>query len=163
MRRYHGPEGTPVLATLGSGDGALLLLKFAVDLSHLPPEPRIVAAFVLLERSTAVDAQPGAILLRGSRVAEPWDSRSVSWGLQPHVDPSTGPRTRVLPSSGTLVRVEVSELVRQWLKRSRDEFGVAVEADGPSGAGMTFALVPGPPEAENEVALQGPRLELYVK
>ena len=42
VRRHAGPEGTPALATLGSGDGALVLLRFSID---LPPEPHIVAAF----------------------------------------------------------------------------------------------------------------------
>jgi hypothetical protein len=157
------PRGTPALATLASGDGALLLLRFAIDLSKLPPEPRIVAAFVLLERSMAVDAQPEAITLRAARVAQSWDSRSVSWLRQPNIDPSTGPWTRVQPSSGSLVRVDVGDIVRRWLKRGRDEFGLAVEAEGPSGAGMTFALVAGPPEGAGALAAQGPRLELYVK
>lgn len=163
VRRHGGPEGTPALATLASGDGALLLLRFAIDLSHLPPEPHVVEAFVLLERSMAVDAQPGAITLRAARIAQSWDSRSVSWLHQPNLDPSSGPWTRVQPASGPIVRVDVGDIVRRWLKRGRGEFGLAVEAEGPSGAGMTFALVAGSPQGESAVAVQGPRLELYVK
>jgi hypothetical protein len=163
VRRHRDPEGTPALATLASGDGAFLLLRFAIDLSHLPPDPRIVAAFVLLERSMAVDAQPAAITLRAARIAQAWDSRSVSWLRQPKRGPSSEPFTRVQPASGSLVRVDVGDIVRLWLKRGRGEFGLAVEADGPSGAGMTFALAAGPPEGAGAVAVQGPRLELYVK
>lgn len=162
VHRHAGSEGTPALATLGSGDGALLLLRFSID---LPPEPHIVAAFVLLERATNVDSQPGAIALRAARVTQPWDSRWVSWALQPRLDELGEPLTRVEPAAGSLVRVEVRDLVRRWLRRGRDEFGIAVEADGPPRAGMTFALVPGPGSSTDDgaVAYQGPRLELYVK
>jgi|HubBroStandDraft_1064217.scaffolds.fasta_scaffold01747_9 hypothetical protein len=162
VRRHAGPEGTPALATLGSGDGALLLLRFSID---LPPEPHIVAAFVLLERATNVDDEPRAIDLRAARVTQAWDSRWVSWALQPRLDELGEPLTRVEPAAGSLVRVEVRKLVRRWLRRGRDEFGIAVEADAPRRAGMTFALAPGPGSSEGDgpAAYQGPRLELYVK
>lgn len=149
VRRASDAERTPSLATLGSGDGALLLLRFSID---LPPDPRIVDAFVLLERAADVDADPGEVILRAARVTQPWDSRSVSWALRPRVESVDGSRTGVRPGAKSLVRVGVLELARRWLRRGRDEFGIAVEADGQGSAGVTFAL-----------ADRGPRLELYVK
>ncbi len=162
VRRHAGPEGTPALVTLGTGDGALVLLRFSID---LPPEPHIVEAFVLLERATNVDAEPVPIALHAARVAEAWDGRWVSWALQPRLDESGGALTRVEPAGGRLVRIDVRDLVQRWRKRGRDEFGIAVESDAPHNAGMTFALAAGPASSDGEgpVAYQGPRLELYVK
>lgn len=162
VRRHAGPEGTPALVTLGSGDGALVLLRFSID---LPPESQIVEAFVLLERAMNVDAEPVPIALRTARVAEAWDGRWVSWAHQPRLDESGGPITRVEPAGGSFVRVDVRNLVQRWRKRGRDEFGIAVESDAPGRAGVTFALAAGPASSEGEgpVAYQGPRLELYVK
>jgi len=154
-------QGTPALATLG-GEGALLLLRFAVD---LPPDRQIVAAFILLERAMAVDGEPDALTLHAARVTEPWDSRSVTWALQPRLEESREVRTRVDPGSGALVRVEVRGIARGWLRRSPDEFGIAVESEGSHRSAMTFALVAGAtsPRDEGARAVQGPRLELYVK
>ena len=162
VRRHAGPEGTPALVTLGSGDGALLLLRFSLD---LPPEPQIVEAFVLLERAMNVDAEPVPIALHAARVVEAWDGRWVTWAHQPRLDELGGPITRVEPAGGSLVRVDVRDLVQRWRKRGRDEFGIAVESAAPRRAGVTFALAPGPASSEGEgsVAYQGPRLELYVK
>ena len=63
------------------------------------------------------------------------------------------------------VRVDVRDLARRWLRRGPDEFGVAIEAEGPGRAGVTVALVPtsGAAERDGRTAYAGPRLELYVK
>jgi len=162
VRRHGDGDGTPALATLGSGDGALLLLRFSID---LPPEPGIVEAFVLLERAADVDADPGDVILRAARVTQPWDSRSVSWALRPRVELVDGPPTAVRSGTQSLVRLGVLDLARRWLRRGRDEFGIAVQADGPGSAGVTFALAAGggSVQSDGDVAERGPRLELYVK
>jgi hypothetical protein len=162
VRRGSGAQGTPLLATLGAADGSLLLLRFSID---LPPEPRIVEAFVLLDRATIVDADPASVTLRAARITQPWDGRSVSFAEQPHVDEVRGPLTLVRASAGSQVRVGVRDLVKRWARRGRDEFGIAVEAEGPKAAGVTVALVPTSGAADRGGAMQysGPRLELYVK
>jgi hypothetical protein len=163
VRRHASFAGTPAFATLGSRDDGRLLLRFAIE---LPPESHVVEAFVILERATAVDAEPVPITLRAGRVTESWDGRSVDWAHPPHVEDLAEPLTRWAPGAGPLVRINVRDLVRRWLRRGRDEFGIAVSADGPSDAAVTFVLLPssGPADGESPMAASlGPRLELYVK
>jgi hypothetical protein len=124
-----------------------------------------VEAFVLLERAADIDADPGDVVLRAGRVTQPWDSRSVSWALRPRVEAVDGPPTGVRPGTKSLVRVGVLDLARRWLRRGRDEFGIAVQADGEGSAGVTFALAAGAglSQSDGDVPDHGPRLELYVK
>ena len=150
VSRRSGNAGTPAFATLGADDGAAVLLRFSIE---LPPEARILEAFILLDRATRVDAVPGVVTLRAGRITQAWDSRSVSFAQQPRVEETGGLPTRVPFGGGSQVRLDVSALVRRWLRRGRDEFGIEVEADGPGQPGMTLDLA----------ASSGPHLELYVK
>jgi hypothetical protein len=61
-------------------------------------------------------------------------------------------------SGPPLVRLDVRDLVQKWRRRSGDDFGVAVLAEGESATGMAFAVSP-----VGGRTLAGPRLELYVK
>jgi len=162
VRRGSGALGTPVLATLGASDGSLLLLRFSID---LPPEPRIVEAFILLDQAMTVDADPTPIALHASRITQPWDGRSVSFATRPHLEDFHGPATLVRPGAGAQVRVGVRDLVRRWHRRDRDELGVALLVEGSSPGGVAVALVPtsGPADPGGRAAYAGPRLELYVK
>jgi hypothetical protein len=128
---------------------AMVLLRFSAS---LPPEATVLEAYIVLERSTDIDADPTPIALRAERVVDPWDSRSISWARQPRVEEGGATVTRVSAAAGPLVRLEVRGLVQRWRRRTGDDFGVAVVADGESATGMAFAL-----------ERVGPRLELYVK
>lgn len=128
-----------VMATLGRGDGGVAFLRFSVPLA---PEATVLEAYVALERATDVDADPVPIVLHAERIAGPWDSRSLSWARQPRFEEVGAPITRVSPSSGALVRIDVREIVQRWRRRGRDELGVAVVADGRSATGLAFALAP---------------------
>jgi hypothetical protein len=157
IRRGDAPGRPPESATLGRRGGALLLLRFAID---LPPEANVIEAYLLLERAPDVDADPTPITLHVERVTEPWDGRSVSWARQPHLDEIGAPIASVrLPSGRRDMRLDVRSLVQRWARRSRDEFGIAVVAQGESATGVTLVMVPGPSASE----AAGPRLELYVK
>jgi len=157
IRRGREAGQRPVLATLGQRDGALMLLRFAVD---LPAEVSVVEAYLLLERPADMDVDPVPIALHVERVAEPWDGQSVSWAHQPHLDDVGAPIASVPSPSGRRdTRLDVRNLVQHWARRRRDEFGIAVVAKGESATGVTFVLAPGPGAFE----LAGPRLELYVK
>ena len=138
---------------------AAILLRFA---AQLPSETNVLEAYLLLERQGAAASDPWAVALRTARIANDWDGRSVSWALQPRLEDIGAPVTRVSPSSGPLVRLDVRALVQRWRARAGDDFGVAVVTEEASPGGMAFALVP---VASNDprTALLGPRLEVYVK
>jgi hypothetical protein len=61
---------TEGFATLGRGDGALVLLRFSVPLS---PETTLVEAYLVIDRATDIDADPTPVLLRTERVVGGWD------------------------------------------------------------------------------------------
>jgi hypothetical protein len=153
VSRTGGP-GAPTIAPLGKGDGALALLRFSVP---LPVEATVLEAYVVLERVSYVDRDPLPIALHVARVTAPWDERSLSWASQPRVEEIGSPVTRVLPAAGPTVRLDVRDLIARWRRRSRDELGVAIVAEGLSPTGMAFALAPSPRGDA------GPRLELYVR
>jgi len=146
-----------VTATLGSArdPGALVFVRFSAS---LPPEANVLEAYLLLERATDIDADPTSVSLRAGRVIDPWDGQAISWARQPRVEDVGAPVTRVSPSAGPLVRLDVHEIVQRWRRRAGDDFGMAVIAQGRSATGMAFALAPVAGSAR-----EGPRLELYVK
>ncbi len=149
-----GAAGTSTIATLGRGDGALALVRFSVP---LPPEVTVLEAYVLLERVDDVDSDPVPIALHAARVIAPWDEALLSWANQPRFEEIGSPVTSVLPAAGRQVRLDVRDVVARWRRRSRDELGLAIVADGRSPTGMAFALTPSAGSGA------GPRLELYVK
>ena len=164
-------DGSLAVATLGRGDGATLFLRFEVP---LPRETTVLEAYVLLDRVPDATVDPAPIALHTARVVGAWDSRSLTWGSQPPIEEVGAPVTRVAGASGATVRLEVRELLQRWRKRERDEFGLAIVAEGRSTTGVTFALAPSdvPADRRDPVLaastgprsqLEGPRLEAYVR
>jgi hypothetical protein len=164
-------DGSPAVGTLGRGDGAVLLLRFALP---LPRETTVLEAYLLLDRIPDATTDPATLALHTARVVSAWDSRSLTWGSQPSIEEVGAPVTRIAGGAGTTVRLEVRELLQRWRKRERDDFGVAVVADGRSATGITFALAPYdvPADRRDPVLaaaggprsqLEGPRLEAYVR
>ncbi len=172
------------LATLGKGDGALVLLRFAIT---LPPEADVLEAYLLFRQADAVDADPDPILLHAARVTDPWDGRSVTWAHAPRLVEVGAPVTRVGAATGRIVRLDVRAIVQRWRRRPGEDFGIAVVAEGPSATGVTFALEPvpagdgwgdpmapafgaafdprasSPTECDASRVIDGPELEIYVK
>ncbi|MGD0677778.1 MAG: DNRLRE domain-containing protein [Polyangiaceae bacterium] len=134
-----GRGAMPPVALLGRGDGAVLLLRFALP---LPPEAVVLEAYLALRRAPDVEVDPTPVVLHVARVVEPWDGRSVRWALQPRIDEGFAPATRVAPGWGPIVRLDVRDVVERWRRQSRDEWGVAVVAEGRSRSGVAFALAP---------------------
>ena len=184
---HHGdalPGGElPEIATLGraSQSEAIVLLRFALV---LPSDATILEAYLLLERTHAVDVDPAPITLHTARIVDPWDGRSVSWPLQPRLEDARSPSTTVIPTGQTIVRLDVREIVQHWRAHATRDQGIAVVADDLSATGIAFALTasseapplsvePLSPEAPralpNDTTARlgaqriGPRLELYVK
>jgi hypothetical protein len=149
----------------------MLFLRFAVPLPH---ETTVLEAYLLLDRIPDATVDPAPIALHTARVVSAWDSRSLTWGSQPSIEEVGAPVTRIAGGSGATVRLEVRELLQRWRKRERNDFGLAVVADGGSATGVTFALAPYdvPADRRDPVLaaatgprsqLAGPRLEAYVR
>lgn len=183
-------EGTSVrsrsLATLGRGDGAVAFFRFSTD---LPADADVVEAYLLLERATDIDADPGSLALHAARVSQPWDGSAMTWAHQPRIDEIGAPVTRWRYGASGTIRLDVRAIVKRWLRQDGGEFGIAVITEGTNRTGVSFALEPRPgardradpvlgplsgmPSAEAAAASTmaeqprlanvGPELELYVK
>ena len=138
LRCGDGPSGgaLPPVFALGSGGGKLFL-RFAVS---VPRTANIVEAYVVLHRSPVVDDDPTPISLHATRIVESWKGGSISWALQPRSTDTRSPSTLVEPAGGSLVRLDVRDLVRQWARRDPADHGIAVVAENESRTGTTFAL-----------------------
>ncbi len=152
--------GTPHIVTLGKDTDARLFLRFSVP---LPSDSEVVEAYLLLNRSDEVDSDPNPpIALHAARITDPWDARSISWALQPHVEDTRSPATYVTQRS--VVRLKVVDLVAQWPRHDPRDQGLAVVADATNQTGMAFALASDAtnidPRGTSTIA---PRLEIYVK
>jgi hypothetical protein len=130
--------GTPAVALMGrAGDPGIAFLRFELPLR---PEVKVVEAYLLLERASNIDTDPGAIALHAARVISHWDSRSLTWAHQPAIEEVGSPVTLVTASAGPLVRIDVKDIVQRWRRRDRDELGVALLAEGQSVTGVAVAL-----------------------
>jgi hypothetical protein len=152
--------GTPHIVTLGKDTDARLFLRFNVP---LPSDSEVVEAYLLLNRSDEVDSDPvPPIALHAARITDPWDARSISWALQPHVEDTRSAATYVTQRS--VVRLKVVDLVAEWPRHDPKDQGLAVVADAINPTGMAFALASDAtnvdPRGTSTVA---PRLEIYVK
>jgi hypothetical protein len=139
-----GAVGLFTLGRRGDGD-ELLLLRFEAPLAA---DAVVVEAYVLLERSDAVDMDPTPIGLYAARVVGAWDPRAVSWATQPSLQEVRSPVTLVPAAGQSLVRVDVRGLVKAWQRHDPRDQGIGIVADNASTTGATFA---------------SGRLELYVK
>ena len=194
LRRGASATGgeLPAIFTLGRrADGeALLFLRFRVPIAK---DAKILEAYLILERTDAVDSDPTPITLHASRIVDSWDGRSISWARQPRIEETRSPSTTIDPSGRMMIRLDVRELVQHWRLHEKNDQGIAVVADNASPTGMAFALTvsaeahgvamaeappsPGvpsfgasssggagsPSEPQPGIERMGPRLELYFK
>lgn len=155
------------VATLGKGDGALVLLRFDV---RLAPEARLVEAYLRLARAPGVDVDPGLLVLHAAPVVGAWDARSMTWATQPAVAEIGAPRTSIEPSVDRDVRLDVRALVERWRRDTSDAGGLAIVTEGQVPTGFPVALGPmdvpsdrrGSPAGASRAEVNGPVLELYV-
>lgn len=157
-----GPHPVPLTATLGQGNGATALFRFSIA---LPPDVTVLEAYMLLREDADVDADPVPLALHAARITTPWRGDAVSWTQAPRIVEVGSPVTRVVPSRGRAVRIDVRDIVARWRRRPDEDFGIAVECEGAASAtGVALAMGPmAPGGASAAVPLDGPVLELYVK
>jgi hypothetical protein len=162
----------PEVFTLGAArEAAELLLRF--DL-RLDKSATIVRASVLLDRSDAMMSDPFPVAVHADRVIGSWSPQTVSWSTAPPVQDVRLPRTVIASTSPSLVRVDVTDLVRLWLAhdpgtRSRDNQGVLIVSENETRTGVTFALgSTSLPDLQDIAAAEPgspapPRLEIYLR
>ena len=167
------PSDLPPVLILGKkGDGAALLLRFAIPIAE---EESVVEAYVLLDRADVVESDPNPISLHAARIIDAWDGRSISYERQPRWEETGSPGTIVSQAARPLVRLDVRDLVTHWKARDPRDQGLVVVADDTSRTGMAFAaassvLDQGPTSMLGNSSDEGaswaaapPRLELYLK
>ncbi len=152
--------GAAETVSFGRADGAAtVLLRFAVA---LPPESRVLEAFVLLDRASDIEVDPAPIFLHAERVVSPWNGASVARSPRPRLRDAGLPWTKVMPSGPQTVRIDVRSVIADVSRSDREglaagrELGIGIVAQGSSFTGLAFALASGRHG-------RGPRLELYVK
>jgi hypothetical protein len=172
----HRGEAVPSSAlppsfTLGrDSDGeARLYLRFAAP---IPRETAVVEAYLLLERSADVDADPSPITLHAARVIDTWDPRSIAWARQPRIEETRSPSTTITSAGRSRVRLDVKDLVVHWKSHDKSDQGLVILADTKSPTGIAFAFAPsgpeGAPASPSEEAIAPPlglppELEIYLK
>jgi hypothetical protein len=173
----HGgetPSALPPVLVLGrEGDGAALLLRFAVPIA---PQESVVEAYVLLDREDVVEGDPQPISLHAARIIDAWDGRSISYARAPRWEETGSPGAVVTGTGKPLVRIDVRDLVSHWKERDPRDQGIAILADRTSRTGMAFAATPAvldegptsmlgsaPPDIRARWAAAPPRLELYLR
>ena len=147
-----GGDELPESVTLGRAtNGTVVLLFRFVPTWHEAAE--VTSAFLVLEPLEGPPAVDAATF-EMARILEPWLAGSASWGRRPRLDiPKTAGTIRaraLLP-----VRIDVTPLVRDWVKRKHDDHGIALLARGEDAYGTAFSL--------GVSRGRRPRLEVYVR
>jgi len=147
-----GAELPDAVALGRAEDGTVeLLLRFSAAFRE---GTEVMSAFVLLEPAPGAQAQATPTSVEMARILEPWQPTTVSWGRQPRLAiPALASVTPAPPDRP--LRVDVTQLVREWKKRMPDDHGIALLVRGnspvgtPYSTGMSFG--------------HGPRLEVYLR
>ena len=146
-------DALPNAVTFGSEtEGAsALFLEFEIASRSIA---RLDSAFVVLEPLPMSAAESAQIEVDAWRIAERWNTQSVSWLGQPALAP---PHARGIAQSSSLavLRIDVSDIIRFWLRQPLQNRGLALKAAGGDGPGISFATGASDGSA--------PRLELYFR
>lgn len=150
-----GPS--PTVAPLGASVGprARILLKFPAQSWS---KDAIAAAYLVFDRADGVQAGPGDVRVRASRIVEPWSVKGgagTTWASPPRAEPIPGAEAIVAPRGPAPIRVAVTPWAAELGGKSRP-WGLRVEGDG-EGAGF------GVPIATGLAGGAPPRLEVYFK
>lgn len=146
-------RGVPEAVALGraeTGD-VVLLLRFAAPFGD---DTEIASAFLVLTPVAGAPPSERALTLEVARILEPWRSETATWGRQPRLSlPSTAAIARRRQLSP--LRIDVTPLVRDWLKRRKSDHGIALLAPGDDAVGAAYSM--------GITQGAGPRLEVYTR
>ena len=142
----------PAAVTFGSrAEGpSLLLLRFV---PRWPAHSRIASAFLLLDPWPGTQPNLEDVPVEVWRIEAPWQAHQVTWLDRPRLGyPRSGGLARTAPPS--VLRVDVTRLVRELTAPGRHDHGMAVasRADSPGGASFATGASGG----------YAPRLEVYL-
>jgi hypothetical protein len=148
----QGPDTIGDRFVLGKAgaSGAKLLMRFAVS---LPPGARVQRALLLLDPLPQCARRPGRMAVEVAHVLSPWESSETQAGTQPRLSlPMRAGEASVTPPRP--LRLDITEIVREWADHRTRYHGVALMASGdsPTGACFTTGVTWG----------EGPRLHIYV-
>lgn len=114
---------------------------------------RIASAFLLLEPMPDTPVSRQDVTVHAWRVGQRWSPNNVTWLQQPKLLPPTS-RGIARASPPSELRIDVTELERFVAQRERNDWGIALEASGGNGFGVTYST--------GVYAAPAPRLELYL-
>ena len=124
-------------------------MRFAVTLGD---GAAIERALLVLDPVAGSSAADGPLSLSVARVLEPWNAAETTYARRPRLALADETIDRRLPATEPL-RIDVTKLVRRWTRRSAEDQGLALLADGTVPRGMVFRVQRG----------GSPRLEVYAR
>ncbi len=145
-----GSHATLALGGRGSGDAALFL-AFEHGLGR---EADIEAAWIVAEPATGAVTASAWIDVEARDVPGRFEGGLTDWSRRPATGRPTG-HGRTRGAAGSMLRVEVTGLVRSWVRSGRRDGRVALVARGDADVGATVSTGLG--------AGAAPRLEVYLR
>jgi len=131
------------------GDVAQVLLRFAVK---LPADARLQRALLVLEPLPRCERRAGRVSIELAQVLASWTSQTVARTRLPRTGlPMRAGDFAIMPVQP--IRIDVTELVSDWLRHRRRYHGLLLSASGTSPTGGCYAT--GAAEG------RGPSLELF--
>ncbi len=149
----HDASDLPESVALGRKETgrAILLCRFV---SSWREDAEILSAYFVMDTIEGSPLPVTPPVVEIARILSPWASATTSWGRQPRMAlPEPAGTLRALPSMP--LRIDVTPSVREWAKRERDDYGLAlvVNGDDPNGVLASTGLTRG----------LGPHLEVYLR
>lgn len=147
-----GPDLPETIALGRDSSGTVVMLFRFVPTWHEDAE--VMSAFIVLDPIEGGPPATRPTTFEMARIVDAWRPEAASWGRQPRL---AVPKTAgsVLPHGALPVRIDVTPLVRDWVKRKPDDFGIALLAHGDDVYGTAFST--------GVSRGAGPRLEVYVR
>ena len=140
----------PAVVVLGRGSSTLFL-HFAVPIQ----DPRdVTAAVLVLEPPRDAIPPVSPIPIHVAPILDSWRGEDVVNGRAPRV--AVPERAGVYSGAfGSVVRLDVTAIVKRWAERHADDHGLAIVADESDAYGAPFSL--------GVTETRGPRLEVYLR
>lgn len=122
------------------------------------PDARVAAAFLVVGPADGSPSVGAGTVLEVAAVREPWSAATVAWRAPELGTPNATARSLAVSHrlAHGLVRIDVTNIVASWARRTLDDNGVALTADVGEEATLAWAGSAGQ-------AGPGPRLDVYLR